>query len=473
MSEIRAKYTADELADLGKKGQAFKNSKGDWSYPVGDVADLKKAIRAVGRGGSDHDDIRAYIIKAAGKVDGADLIPDNWNKDGSLKDTESKSNWDTLEQRDTANDVFAALEGALVDAEVGPRYGVWVQDWYGAGADDEPYVVVYRADCDLWQDEFSYSDEGKIVLAGAAVKVRPVTSYVERAAREDKERRTARLPRKGSPERRSLHVTEMSLETRTEDDRELLHFSGLASVFGVPYPVGPYSELIERGAFKRTLNDPNLDVQLLVNHTGLPLARTTSGTLTLRETDRGLLVEADLDPEDPDVQALVPKMRRGDVTEMSFAFRAKDETWTEDRSERRLKAVDIQRGDVSIVSYGASPTTTATLRSQQAIALLEDIGGDGVFAEFVTRLEQRAGKKLSSSTMETLTQVLNLVANADEAVDEAQPLLAELMGVPNPDDTDPAPEDGGGGERAAVPLLDHTTRARAAFEARRRQENAR
>ena len=35
--------------------------------------------------------------------------------------------------------------------------------------------------------------------------------------------------------------------------------------------------------------------------------------------------------------------------------------------------------------------------------------------------------------METLSQVLKLVATADDAVDEAQPILADLMGVPNPD----------------------------------------
>jgi hypothetical protein len=62
--------------------------------------------------------------------------------------------------------------------------------------------------------------------------------------------------------------------------------------------------------------------------------------------------------------------------------------------------------------------------------------------------------------------VLSLVAAADDAVDEAQPLLAELMGVPNPDAADTAEEDGGDdGEAAddesrATVIPDHTTRAR-------------
>ena len=61
--------------------------------------------------------------------------------------------------------------------------------------------------------------------------------------------------------------------------------SGYASVFGVPYDVHSrgetFRETVAAGAFKRPLNNPALDVQLLVNHTGLPLARTTSGTMTL------------------------------------------------------------------------------------------------------------------------------------------------------------------------------------------------
>jgi len=48
--------------------------------------------------------------------------------------------------------------------------------------------------------------------------------------------------------------------------------------------------------------------------------------------------------------------------------------------------------------------------------------------------EVREGKSLSAATMDVLTRVLDLVAAADEAVDEAQPLLADLMGVPNPDE---------------------------------------
>jgi HK97 family phage prohead protease len=58
--------------------------------------------------------------------------------------------------------------------------------------------------------------------------------------------------------------------------------------------------------------------------------------------------------------------------------------------------------------------------------------------------ELRAGKALSAATMDTLAAVLDLIATADVAVDAAQPILAELMGVPNPDDPDQDASDGEG-----------------------------
>jgi hypothetical protein len=49
---------------------------------------------------------------------------------------------------------------------------------------------------------------------------------------------------------------------------------GYASLTQSPYDMGSYTESISRGAFTTKLAK-NPDVQLLVNHGGLPLARTT------------------------------------------------------------------------------------------------------------------------------------------------------------------------------------------------------
>ena len=70
---------------------------------------------------------------------------------------------------------------------------------------------------------------------------------------------------------------------------------------------------------------------------------------------------AQLDRSDPDVQRLEPKMLRGDINEMSFAFRVKQQEWSQGDTVRRIREVDIDKGDVSVVNFGANPATSAQL----------------------------------------------------------------------------------------------------------------
>lgn len=93
----RAKYSADDKQAMLDKGQALANANGDPSYFIADREDLEKAIKAVGRGGSDHDGIRAYIITRAAALSLESLIPDNWNADGSLKADDAQENSEDLD----------------------------------------------------------------------------------------------------------------------------------------------------------------------------------------------------------------------------------------------------------------------------------------------------------------------------------------------------------------------------------------
>lgn len=79
---VKAKYNADDLRRMAANGQAMD----DESYPIADLEDLDRAIRAVGRGGADHDAIRRHIIRRAKALGASSEIPDNWAADGSLKE---------------------------------------------------------------------------------------------------------------------------------------------------------------------------------------------------------------------------------------------------------------------------------------------------------------------------------------------------------------------------------------------------
>jgi HK97 family phage prohead protease len=135
---------------------------------------------------------------------------------------------------------------------------------------------------------------------------------------------------------------------------------------------GGWVEQLGMACFDRTLADMP-DVQLLVNHEGLPLARTKSGNLKLSRDRHGLLVRATLDPSDPDVQRLIPKMKRGDMDEMSFAFRVKDQSWDSTYTHRTINELSLQKGDVSVVNYGMNPGTRAVITAD-AIGTLAQMG---------------------------------------------------------------------------------------------------
>jgi phage head maturation protease len=51
------------------------------------------------------------------------------------------------------------------------------------------------------------------------------------------------------------------------------------------------------------------------------------------------------------------------MDQCSFAFRVTDQSWDDSRTKRTITGVDLDRGDVSIVNYGASPTTSVDARA--------------------------------------------------------------------------------------------------------------
>lgn len=140
--------------------------------------------------------------------------------------------------------------------------------------------------------------------------------------------------------------------------------AGYAAVFGEETNIGGmFTEVIERGAFKKAIGRD--DVVFLINHEGLPLARTRSGTLTLAEDDHGLYMEAMLDQSDPDVRSIVPKMKRGDLDKMSFAFIPLRQMWDDSGKMPKRSIQEAQLFDVSIVTTPAYNGTEIGLRSLQ------------------------------------------------------------------------------------------------------------
>ena len=156
-------------------------------------------------------------------------------------------------------------------------------------------------------------------------------------------------------------VAASKVEARAAADGGLI-LEGYAALFDSPSEPLPFIETIARGAFTKTLSE-NPDVRFLaLNHDGMPLARTKSGTLTLSEDEIGLHFEAHL-PDTNEARELHTAIDRGDITEMSFTFRAMRQKWSSDRAYRTIIEASLVDGDVSPVVYAAYTSTSVEARA--------------------------------------------------------------------------------------------------------------
>jgi len=146
-------------------------------------------------------------------------------------------------------------------------------------------------------------------------------------------------------------------EMRANDDE--LVVEGYAAVFDSVTDIGPFQERIAPGAFSDVLQD---DVRLLINHDGVPLARTSNETLELSQDDTGLYYRAKLS----NTQAgkdLYEMIKRGDINQSSFAFMIGEES--RDADDVRVIEKVARLIDVSPVTYPAYQAATVFARAEE------------------------------------------------------------------------------------------------------------
>jgi HK97 family phage prohead protease len=209
-------------------------------------------------------------------------------------------------------------------------------------------------------------------------------------------------------ERRTFTVQDV--EARQADDGTM-RLRGYAAVFNDASVPLPFKETIAPGAFRKTLSETP-DVRLLINHEGLPLARTKNGTLTLTEDDRGLFMDAVI-ADTTEGRDLYKLVERGDVDQMSFAFRVIRQKWNEDRSTRTLTEVSLADGDVSVVTYPAYPTTTVEAREALRTAI-EAI---------------KEGRALDGESMIVVQAVLDKISDSYDSLEEGKTMLEVVLGL--------------------------------------------
>lgn len=167
---------------------------------------------------------------------------------------------------------------------------------------------------------------------------------------------------------REVRYLATAAELRAEGKAPVL--TGYASVFNDEIDIaGLFREVVRPGAFARSLRE-GADVPLLVNHdVSTVLARTVNGTVELREDQRGLHFRAELNNTTAAADAL-ERVRRGDMSGMSFAFIARDAPPGRDKNGRLLRELkDVELIDISVVTHPAYQGTSVHARAENLARL--------------------------------------------------------------------------------------------------------
>jgi len=213
------------------------------------------------------------------------------------------------------------------------------------------------------------------------------------------------------------------------EDASGMFLEGYAALFNSRSEnLGGFTETIQPGAFRGSLQSRN-DIKLLWNHdSGAVLGSTRAGTLTLTEDERGLKVSATL-PDTTYGRDARELVRRGDVTAFSFGFSMPargGDSWNSEGTERVLKVVRLH--EVSLVAFPAYPATngTATVRGFDKIAVIAqraNVDADAL-ADALLKIEN--GEDISSDDRTLLQTVIDELAPTPEApvVDNSLEMLA-------------------------------------------------
>jgi HK97 family phage prohead protease len=158
------------------------------------------------------------------------------------------------------------------------------------------------------------------------------------------------------------------------EDRKI---RGYAIVFNaLSVNLGGFREIIKPEAVDRTLTQA-VDVRALWNHdTGEVLGRTRAGTLSLTKDRRGLRIEVN-----PPSWARhrLESIERGDVTGMSFRFKAIDDEWREGEDGFPVREVnDMTMDEVSIVTFPAYQQTDVSVALRSLDAFRKDTAKNSI-----------------------------------------------------------------------------------------------
>jgi HK97 family phage prohead protease len=228
------------------------------------------------------------------------------------------------------------------------------------------------------------------------------------------------------------NITFNNLEIRSTEKEGKKHIEGIIPYDSKSVPIWGVTEIIDRGAFNKTLKDGS-EVKALWNHNdSFVLGNTRSGTLELENSDDGLLCRCEL-PNTSYANDLYEIVTRGDVKTMSFGFRPIKWDDSNNGKLRTLKEVQLEE-----VSYGVTYAAYLETNSQtyiRKIFMKRKIDIESI-AEILEK-EELTEEDLTAlqEVIDNLTKIIN--ENKPQEKDEAARAEPPKEGTPPKTDTPP------------------------------------
>jgi HK97 family phage prohead protease len=171
---------------------------------------------------------------------------------------------------------------------------------------------------------------------------------------------------------------------------------GFVSVYGNKDLNG---DIIEPGAFAKTLQENGGEVPLLAHHD-----RTKPvGIATLTDEAKGLMLDGRIEIDLPDGQLVHKQALKGLLRGLSIGYRTIKEMW--DDSVKAYRLHEVKLFEASMVTIPANPATYITSVKSDAVNSVMELALQ----------EIKAGRKISAATRKRL----------EAAIEEIQALLAE------------------------------------------------
>lgn len=141
---------------------------------------------------------------------------------------------------------------------------------------------------------------------------------------------------------------------------------GLAVVYNSKANIaGLFVEQFAPGSLTKSIRSRDV-LALMAHDSGRVLGRTSSGTLRLTDTNRGLAFELDPATDTPDGAAAKGLIGRADLKGVSPGFYVIKEEWDDNGPVPLRTIIEAELLEISIVGMPAYEDTTAALRSLDA-----------------------------------------------------------------------------------------------------------